>query len=61
LLKLISFKISPTTLKSAYYIIPFPFTLLTVDSFGSGIYLWLFLSIGAFYITSNSNVGTKKN
>lgn len=60
LLRLISFKISPTTLKSAYYIIPFPFTLLTVDSFGSGIYLWLFLSIGAFYITANSNVGTPK-
>lgn len=56
LLKLIDFKMKPNSLKNAYYILPFPFILMTVNSFGSSIYLWLFLPIGAYYL-----INTKKS
>ncbi len=50
LLSKISMSLNKFTLKNAYYIIPFPLAIMTVNSFGSSIYLWLFLPMGAFFI-----------
>ncbi len=49
LIKTIHFKSMLGQLKNAYYIIPFFFILMTVNSFGSSIYLWLYLPIGGLY------------
>lgn len=49
LLNMISFKNRPNTLRNVYYILPFLFVLMTVNSFGSSIYLWLYIPIGSFY------------
>ena len=46
----ISISLNKFTLKNVYYIIPFPLAIMTVNSFGSSIYLWLFLPMGAFFI-----------
>lgn len=47
LVKLIKFKVSPEILRNIYYVLPFFFILMTVNSFGSSIFLWLYLPIGA--------------
>lgn len=52
LLKNVRFSLTKTSLKNAYYIIPFPLIIMTVNSFGSSIYLWLFLPMGAYYLTT---------
>ncbi|MEZ4840439.1 MAG: hypothetical protein R2821_02715 [Flavobacteriaceae bacterium] len=54
LLKSIKFYLTKSTLKNAYYVIPFPFIIMTVNSFGSSIYLWLFLPIGAYYLAKKN-------
>lgn len=58
LLKMINFKFTPSTLKNVYYILPFPFVLMTVNSFGSAVYLWLYLPIGAYFVMNNNEVST---
>ena len=58
LIKLFEFKLSSTRLKNAYYLLPFPFVLMTVNSFGSSIYLWLYLPIGAYFVMNNNKVST---
>jgi hypothetical protein len=55
MLSYIKFKTDKNTLKNVYYIIPFPFILMTVNSFGSSIYLWLYLPIGAYFANANIN------
>lgn len=52
LMRYIKFSVSSSTLKNAYYIIPFPFILMTVSSFGSAIYLWLYLPLGAYFLAN---------
>lgn len=54
LIKAVTLNINLRTLRSFYYIIPFPFILMTVNSFGSSIYLWLFIPIGAYFISDDS-------
>ncbi len=49
LIKSIKFNFTSRTLKNVYYILPFPFILMTVNSFGSSIYLWIYLPIGGYY------------
>lgn len=49
LIKSIKFKTTLGRLKNAYYIIPFFLILMTVNSFGSSIYLWLYLPFGFYY------------
>jgi len=58
LIKLFEFRLSSTTLKNAYYLLPFPFVLMTVNSFGSAIYLWLYLPIGAYFVMNNNEANT---
>ena len=52
LLKIIKLKESKFSLKNIYYILPIPFAIMTVNSFGSSIYLWIFLVVGAIYLPS---------
>jgi len=54
LFKSVTFSLKPYMLKNAYYVLPFPFIIMTVNSFGSSIYLWLYLPIGAFFITEET-------
>lgn len=42
----------PNSLKNVYYIIPFFFVIMTVNSFGSSIYLWIYFPIGAYFVYS---------
>ncbi len=51
LVKSIKFTSAKYALKNAYYIIPFPFIAMSVNSFGSSIYLWIFLPMGLLLIT----------
>ncbi len=62
LLKSITILLKSTNLKNIYYIIPFPFILMTVNSFGSSIYLWLYLPIGSYYLTNMNKIskGSRK-
>lgn len=60
LIKLAKFRLTASTLKNVYYIIPFPFALMTVNSFGSSIHLWLYLPIGAYFILNNEHNKSKK-
>lgn len=59
LIKYISFSLKKLTLKNAYYIIPFPFIIMTVNSFGSSIYLWIFIPMGAYFVMPDKK--SKKN
>ncbi len=52
LIKSASIKMKATNLKNIYYIIPFLFVIMTVNSFGSSIYLWIYLPIGAYFVHS---------
>ena len=55
LLKKIRIYMNAGILKSIYYIIPFPLILLTVNSFGSSIYLWIYLPMGAVFFNAIKN------
>lgn len=50
LIKQVKFSTKINTLLSAYYIVPFVFIMMTVNSFGSSIFLWLYLPIGALFM-----------
>lgn len=54
LLKSIKFKANRFTLKNAYYILPLAFAIMTVNSIGSSIYLWIFIPIGAYFISDDT-------
>jgi len=51
LLKKIKFKMGHNSIKSVYYILPFILAMMTVNSHGSSIYLWLYLPIGAYFLS----------
>jgi len=59
LVKTIKLNVGPYELRNIYYLLPFPFVLMTVNSFGSAIYLWIFLPIGASIIMKKSLKGKK--
>ena len=63
LFKSVKFSLKSTTLKNAYYIIPFPFIIMTVNSFGSSKYLWIFIPLGAYFLSDKERkkINTKKN
>lgn len=54
LIKKIKISIKPTTLKNVYFIIPFLLVVMVVNTFGSSIYLWFFLPIGAMFLKTNN-------
>ncbi len=51
-LKKIKVSFNKRTLKNVYYILPFPLIFMTVNSFGSSIYLWIYLPMGALLMLS---------
>ena len=63
LLKLMKVNVDRLTFKSVYYIIPFPLTLMTVNSFGSAIYLWIFLplTVALVYVNNDNKLKSQGN
>ncbi len=55
LIKIVSIENKKYMLRNVYYILPFFLIVMTVNSFGSSIYLWLYLSIGALFIKTYNN------
>ncbi len=55
----IKFSLKSTTLKNVYYIIPFPFIIMTVNSFGASKYLWIFIPLGAYFLSNKEMKKTK--
>lgn len=57
LLKMMSIKMKKYDLRIIYFVIPFPLLIMTVNSFGSSIYLWIYLSLSvaiSHEITTNN-------